>query len=107
VVLNYLSNALKFTPSGGAIFVEVRAEGSGQYRIEVQDNGFGIRACDLPRLFSEFGQLSAPEKPQDGTGLGLVITKRIVEAQGGRVGVESTFGEGSRFYAVLPSTRIP
>jgi signal transduction histidine kinase len=102
VVLNYLSNAVKFTAEGGRIAVELRREGDAAYRILVEDNGIGISAEDLPRLFSEFGQLGASEKAQAGTGLGLVITKRIVEAQGGTVGVESALGRGSRFYAVLP-----
>jgi signal transduction histidine kinase len=102
VVLNYLSNAVKFTAEGGSITVDVRPEDEYHYRIAVEDNGIGIHTADLPRLFSEFGQLGASEKAQAGTGLGLVITKRIVEAQGGSVGVESVFGKGSRFYAILP-----
>jgi len=105
VVLNYLSNAVKFTGEAGAITVDVRREGADHYRILVEDNGIGISAEDLPRLFSEFGQLGASEKAQAGTGLGLVITKRIVEAQGGIVGVESVRGKGSCFYAILP--RVP
>jgi len=104
VIFNYLSNALKFTPEGGYVCVELTAEPEG-HRIAVKDNGIGIRAADLPRLFTEFGQLGAAEKAQEGTGLGLAITKRIVEAQGGRVGVESEFGRGSRFWAVLPGRR--
>jgi signal transduction histidine kinase len=82
--------------------LNVRPEDEYHYRIAVEDNGIGIHTADLPRLFSEFGQLGASEKAQAGTGLGLVITKRIVEAQGGSVGVESVFGKGSRFYAILP-----
>jgi signal transduction histidine kinase len=102
VVINYLSNAVKFTPEGGAITVDVRRQSQNSYRILVEDNGIGISAQDMPRLFAEFGQLGPSEKAQVGTGLGLVITKRIVEAQGGKVGVESVLGEGSRFYAILP-----
>jgi len=102
VMLNYLSNALKFTPEGGRVSVEITREDERCYRILVEDTGIGIRSQDLPRLFMEFGQLGGSEKAQSGTGLGLAITKRIVEAQGGRIGVESVFGEGSRFFAVLP-----
>jgi len=102
VVINFLSNAVKFTPEDGCVTVDLRREGAAHYRILVEDNGIGIRSEDLSRLFSEFGQLGASEKAQAGTGLGLVITKRIVEAQGGTVGVESAFGKGSRFYATLP-----
>ncbi len=102
VVTNFVSNAVKFTPEGGRVTVDLRREGAGSYRVLVEDNGIGIRAEDMPRLFSEFGQLCPSEKAQAGTGLGLVITKRIVEAQGGSVGVDSVFGNGSRFYAILP-----
>ena len=103
VLFNYLSNALKCTNEMGTVIVRIAPEGSSSYRVEVEDNGVGIHPDDLPRLFTEFGQLGAIEKAKDGTGLGLAITRRIVEAQGGRVGVESTHGVGSRFWAVLPS----
>lgn len=102
VIFNYLSNALKFTPEGGRVSVYVALEPGGGYRITVEDNGIGISRSDLPRLFTEFGQLGAAEKASAGTGLGLAITKRIVEAQGGSVGVESVLGQGSRFWAVFP-----
>jgi len=106
VLFNYLSNALKCTSEMGAVVVRIAAEGPNSYRIEVEDNGVGIHPDDLPRLFTEFGQLGASEKAKTGTGLGLAITRRIVEAQGGRVGVESTPGVGSRFWAVLPSNPV-
>ena len=103
VISNYLSNAVKYTSEGGRIDVRVNAEGSTEFRIEVQDTGVGIRPEDVGRLFVEFQQLdSSPAKKHQGTGLGLALTKRLVEAQGGRVGVSSTFGSGSLFFAVLP-----
>jgi CheY-like chemotaxis protein len=72
-------------------------------RIEVEDSGIGIRAEDQPRLFVEFQQLDAgTAKKFAGTGLGLALTRRIVEAQGGRVGVRSEPGKGSVFFALLP-----
>jgi signal transduction histidine kinase len=101
VLFNYLSNALKCTGDSGAVVVRIAPENSVAYRIEVEDNGVGIHPDDIPRLFTEFGQLGASEKAKNGTGLGLAITRRIVEAQGGQVGVESTPGVGSRFWAVL------
>jgi signal transduction histidine kinase len=107
VILNFLSNALKFTARNSVVLVDVRREDDASYRIQVEDNGIGIRPEDLPRLFTEFGQVGAGEKAGGGTGLGLAISKRIVEAHGGRVGVESVFGEGSRFYAVLPVRQQP
>jgi PAS domain S-box-containing protein len=103
LLYNYLSNALKFTPDGGQVTVRVGPEEAGTYRIEVKDTGIGIRPEDLGRLFVEFQQLKAgTAKKHQGTGLGLALTKRIVEAQGGRVGVRSAPGTGSIFFAVLP-----
>jgi signal transduction histidine kinase len=103
VLFNYLSNALKFTPEGGLVWVRIRREDAVFYRIAVEDNGIGIRPEDLGRLFTEFGQLGGANQTRPGTGLGLAITRQIVEKQGGRVGVESTPGAGSRFWAVLPA----
>jgi len=103
VLYNYVSNALKFTGEGGRVCVNLRAEGASEFRLEVSDTGVGIPQQDLGKLFIEFQQLdSGKAKRFQGTGLGLALTKRIVEAQGGRVGVESTPGVGSSFFAVLP-----
>jgi signal transduction histidine kinase len=105
ILYNYLSNALKFTPEGGVVTVRAKAEDANQFRIEVEDNGIGIAPEDQQRLFIEFQQLDASTgKKYSGTGLGLALTKRIVEAQGGRVGVKSEPGAGSVFYAVLPQS---
>jgi PAS domain S-box-containing protein len=102
VLYNYLSNAIKFTPEGGKIVVRAVEEGRARFRLEVEDDGIGIAAEDLPRLFTEFEQLdSGYDKKHQGTGLGLALTKRLVELQGGRVGVRSTLGQGSLFYLVL------
>jgi CheY-like chemotaxis protein len=103
VLYNYLSNALKFTPDGGRVVVRVRPEAAKTFRLEVEDTGIGINAQDIDRLFIEFQQLDAAlTKKHSGTGLGLALTKRIVEAQGGTVGVRSVSGQGSVFHAVLP-----
>jgi signal transduction histidine kinase len=80
----------------------VTAEGSENFRIDVEDSGIGIAPDDIPRLFSEFGQLGDSEKSKAGSGLGLAISKHIAEAQGGRVGVKSQLGLGSTFSVVLP-----
>jgi PAS domain S-box-containing protein len=103
VLYNYLSNAIKFTPERGRVSVRVAAEGDDHFRIDVTDTGIGIGAADLPRLFIEFNQLEAgAAKKHQGTGLGLALTRRLVEAQGGRVAVTSTPGAGSTFSAILP-----
>lgn len=106
VLYNYLSNAIKFTPEEGQVTIRLRAEGEDAFRLEVEDSGIGIQPENLGRLFVEFQQLDAGlTKQYQGTGLGLALTRRIVEAQGGRVGVQSTPGQGSTFFAILP--RVP
>jgi protein-histidine pros-kinase len=103
VLYNYLSNAIKFTSEGGQIQLEIVASPPGCFTVSVRDNGIGILAEDISRLFEEFQQLdSGAAKRYPGTGLGLALTKRIVEAQGGTVGVESEPGKGSVFFATLP-----
>ena len=104
---NYLSNAIKFTPEGGAIKVRALTDGPAHFRIEVEDNGIGIAAVDLPRLFTDFHQLDTGyTKQHQGTGLGLALTRRLVRAQGGNVGVRSTLGRGSVFYLVLKRVQV-
>jgi protein-histidine pros-kinase len=103
VLYNYLSNALKFTDDGGRVEILARSEDASHFRIDVSDSGIGIHEEDICRLFSEFRQLDASAaKKQQGTGLGLALTKRLVEAQLGRVGVRSVWGKGSTFFVVLP-----
>ncbi len=103
VLYNYLSNAIKFTPEDGQVQVRVRPEGDERFRIDVEDNGIGIPPEALSRLFVEFQQLdTSVAKRYQGTGLGLALTKQIVENQGGQVEVHSTPGRGSVFTAVLP-----
>ncbi len=101
VLYNLLSNGIKFTPRGG--LVELRAQASGdRLRFDVIDTGIGIRREDLPRLFHEFEQIEGPNgiKPQ-GTGLGLALSRRLVELQGGNLSVQSTPGVGSTFTVTL------
>jgi signal transduction histidine kinase len=103
VLYNYISNAIKFTPDGGKIVVRAAAESATEFRLSVEDTGIGIKPGDLERLFIEFQQLdSGTAKNYQGTGLGLALTKRIVQAQGGTVGVTSVWGKGSTFFAILP-----
>jgi len=103
ILYNYLSNAIKFTAEEGRITVRARPETRGYFRLEVEDNGIGVMPDEIDKLFVAFHQLdSGAGKKHQGTGLGLALTKKIVEAQGGRVGVDSAQGRGSNFYAILP-----
>ena len=103
VAYNYLSNALKFTPENGRVIVRCVAADDTTFRLEVEDTGVGIAPADLGRLFVEFQQLEqGTAKRHQGTGLGLALSRRLVEAQGGTVGVRSQLGVGSTFHAVLP-----
>ncbi len=103
VLYNYLSNAIKFTPEEGHVTITISPEEPNRFRVEVKDDGPGILPDDLHLLFVEFQQLdNSMAKKYQGTGLGLALTKRIVEAQGGSVGVESIPGKGCTFFATLP-----
>ena len=108
VLYNYVSNALKFTPQGGRVMVRAFPVAEGALRVEVEDSGIGIAPEDIGRLFVEFLQLDAGmTKKHAGTGLGLALTKRLVEAQGGTVGVHSTLHRGSTFHATFPRQHLP
>ncbi|ACX52145.1 multi-sensor signal transduction histidine kinase [Ammonifex degensii KC4] len=102
VFVNLIDNALKYTPVGR---VRIRGEyQSGWVRIEVEDTGIGIPQDCLPRVFERFFRVDrARSRASGGTGLGLSIVKHIVELHGGKVGVESELGKGSRFWVYLPS----
>jgi signal transduction histidine kinase len=102
VLLNFAANAIKFTPERGHVALRARREGEHAFRVEVADTGPGIPASQIQRLFVEFQQLDFGLGRREGTGLGLALSKRIVEAQGGHVGVSSVEGQGSVFFAVLP-----
>jgi PAS domain S-box-containing protein len=102
VLYNYLSNAVKFTPAGGSVQLRVTLVENEAFRVEVEDTGVGIPAVEISKLFQEFQQLPNSRKAEQGTGLGLALTRHIVQAQGGSVAVRSTPGRGSVFSAVLP-----
>jgi len=108
ILNNYLSNALKFTPQGGKVEVRIKPEGSDSFRLEVEDSGIGIRSEDFDRLFKQFEQLDpSSSKKYPGTGLGLYLTKSMVESHGGQIGVKSAPGKGSLFFAILPRETRP
>ena len=106
VFLNLLSNAVKYNRSGGRVSFSCEQQTSGRVRIGVCDTGPGIAAHDLPKLFVPFERLDAGSI--EGTGLGLVLSKRLVEAMQGTLTAESTPGQGSTFYIELPGAeRLP
>jgi len=103
MLYNLLSNAIKFTGKGGHVALCARPEGEQHLRIEVEDDGIGIAAEDLPKLFRQFQQLrSGMAKPYSGTGLGLALTRHLAELHGGSAGARSTPGVGSVFHLLLP-----
>jgi two-component system phosphate regulon sensor histidine kinase PhoR len=102
VITNLLHNAICYTPEKGNIFIEAKAVEKGT-QVSVSDNGIGIPPEDIPRIFERFYRVDkGRSRDLGGTGLGLSIVKHIVEAHGGRVGVESKPGQGSRFSIFLP-----
>jgi PAS domain S-box-containing protein len=103
VINNLVGNAIKFTPQGGRVTLSARVEGE-RLRVEVADTGPGIALDDQAKLFKRFGQLDTSNtRSHTGTGLGLSIVKAIVEAHGGRLGVDSRPGEGATFWFELPA----
>ena len=102
VLLNLLSNAIKFTADGGRITLSAQLAGD-RVRVAVSDSGIGIAPEDQQKLFREFVQLDgSPSRRYEGTGLGLALSKRLVELQGGAIGVDSQLGKGSTFWFTVP-----
>jgi signal transduction histidine kinase len=103
ILFNLLSNAVKFTPAGGSVKVAARRSGPERLELSVADTGIGIDAADLPRLFQEFTQLHPTGSgAEEGTGLGLALTRKLVELHGGTIRAESVVGKGSTFTVQLP-----
>jgi signal transduction histidine kinase/DNA-binding response OmpR family regulator len=102
IVLNLLSNAVKFTSDGGRVDVHASIQGRDLV-VTVADTGVGVAAEDRERIFDSFQQGTRPSGQPEGTGLGLTLSKRIVELHGGRIWVESDVGKGSRFGFALPA----
>jgi signal transduction histidine kinase len=102
VVFNLLSNAVKFTPQGGSVVVST-SRVNGEVRVSVADTGPGIAAEDQARIFEEFQQTDIGARQPEGTGLGLALSKRLIELHGGRIWVDSQLGSGSMFTFALPA----
>ncbi|WP_306205581.1 response regulator [Actinoplanes sp. RD1] len=105
IVENLLSNAIKFTPEGGRLTVTTAADGEF-VTVTVADTGVGIAEADQARVFEEFQQVGDPERARAGTGLGLALTKRLVEAHGGEISLVSAPGQGSAFTVRLPAAPV-
>jgi PAS domain S-box-containing protein len=104
---NLLSNAFKFTPPGGTVTVIAYFDAGGGLAIAVRDTGIGISQRDIPTVLSPFGQVeSVFQRSHTGTGLGLPITKALIEQHGGRLSIESTLGVGTTVTLTLPQERV-
>lgn len=107
VVINLVSNAIKYNRPQGAVWVSLQpvalGDGVAHLQVDVVDNGIGIPAGHLERVFDPFHRVSAATQAVEGTGVGLAVTRRLIEAMDGAIAVESTVGSGSRFWFVLPA----
>lgn len=106
VLLNLLSNAIKYNHEGGTVRLEVQSAEANRVRILVRDTGIGIPAGRLDEIFQPFNRVGAEDSEIEGTGIGLTITRRLIEMMGGTVDVESTLGEGSVFWIELPRDAV-
>jgi signal transduction histidine kinase/CheY-like chemotaxis protein len=107
VLLNLVSNAIKYNRPDGSVHVSCLMEGPGQVRIIVRDTGRGLEPAQIDALFQPFNRLGQEGGPEQGTGIGLVVTQRLVELMDGHIGVESTPGEGSVFWINLHASDLP
>ena len=96
VLINLLSNAIKYNRRGGTVVVDCAASAPDRIRISVKDTGAGLPPEKLAQLFQPFNRLGQEASGEEGTGIGLVVTKRLVELMGGAIGVESTVGRRQR-----------
>jgi signal transduction histidine kinase len=107
VLYNLLSNAVKFSHDHGEVKVVYGLDSRQQLQLQVKDCGIGIKKEDLPRIFREFEQLeSGAARRFPGTGLGLALTKKIIELHNGSISVQSEFGKGSTFTMTIPALTL-
>jgi signal transduction histidine kinase len=106
VLLNLVSNAVKFTPNGGRVAVSAILGAGGEVEIAVADTGIGMAAEDIPRALQPFGQIdNSLARPHGGTGLGLPLAQRLVELHGGTMTIDSEVGKGTTVTVTLPPER--
>jgi signal transduction histidine kinase/ActR/RegA family two-component response regulator len=107
VMINLLSNAIKYNASGGSVIVQCVATDTGRVRICVKDTGTGLSADQLAQLFQPFNRLGQQDGAEEGTGIGLVVTRQLVELMGGTIGVESAVGVGTVFWVEFAPAQAP
>jgi PAS domain S-box-containing protein len=107
VLLNILANAIKYNRHGGHVVVSCAKLDPEKFQIRVRDTGTGVAAEKIARLFTPFDRLGAEQSEIEGTGLGLAVSKRLVEAMGGSIGAESIMGVGSTFWIELSAAEAP
>jgi CheY-like chemotaxis protein len=107
VMVNLLSNAIKYNRPGGTVEVGLQVGAQGYLRISVVDTGEGLSPDQLAHLFTSFNRLGRESGPNEGTGIGLVVTKKLTELMGGTIGVQSSFGVGSVFWVEFKSVQPP
>ncbi|WP_241673276.1 PAS domain-containing hybrid sensor histidine kinase/response regulator [Lacisediminimonas profundi] len=107
VMINLLSNAIKYNRMDGTVTVECNPAAESRIRVSVRDTGAGLAPEQLAQLFQPFNRLGQQASTEEGTGIGLVVTKQLVELMGGAIGVESTVGGGSLFWIELPVSTAP
>jgi two-component system cell cycle sensor histidine kinase PleC len=106
ILLNLLTNAVKFTPQGGRVTVRALMDEDQRLRLAVSDTGIGISEKDMPKVLEAFGQIdSAMNRKHAGTGLGLPLTRRLIELHGGEFAIESAIGKGTTVSARFPAQR--
>ena len=105
VFLNLLTNAVKYNIQGGSVSISCSEPGKGRVRISIKDTGDGISADHLDELFQPFNRLGAESSSTEGTGIGLVITRKLVKLMNGQIDVNSKVGEGSEFWVEFPSAQ--
>lgn len=107
VLINLLTNAIKYNREAGNVTVEYSQNDSGMTRISIHDTGHGLTQDQINKLFQPFNRLGRETGSEEGTGIGLVVTKKLVEFMGGEIGVESVVAVGSTFWIDLPSAEPP